>query len=72
MTYFRAQKFRAPMTSKSHKNDKCIEIAGNLRNAITVYITHQLHVLAKLPDVKMTFFIMLFINNAMLERVNSM
>ena len=39
--------FEHPMTSKSHKNNKFVEIAGNLsfyviKNALTVCIMHQL------------------------------
>ena len=45
------------MTSKSHKDDKCIEKAGNLSsyvitNTLTVCITYQLDVLSKLPGGK--------------------
>ena len=49
--------FEHPMTSKSHKNYKCYDIACTLssyviRNALTVSITHQLDVLAMMLDVK--------------------
>ena len=49
--------FEHPMTSKLHKNDKCIKIAGRLssyviRNELTVCIMHQLDALTKLPNVK--------------------
>ena len=61
LAYLRAQIFSTPYDFKVSQNDKCMEIEGNLssyvfKNALTVCRTHQLDILANLPDVKLYFY----------------